>query len=121
MYYKKEFKKQEIKPVKKRQRIEIVYSFDSKIGQHTNSQIKVNQDAIIIAPYIGRGAETHLFGVADGHGMYGEKVSALIKQMLPIHFEKENAVKKPETEALKETFNQTLKEITNSKIDIRFR
>lgn len=36
---------------------------------------KVNQDAYIIEPLLDGFRDTHLFGVCDGHGIYGWEVS----------------------------------------------
>jgi len=36
---------------------------------------KTNQDSYIIEPLLDGMWDTHLFGVCDGHGVYGKEVS----------------------------------------------
>jgi serine/threonine protein phosphatase PrpC len=43
--------------------------------------MKVNQDSFLLAPSFHK--KMHLFGIADGHGQYGQEVSEYIKNQLP--------------------------------------
>ncbi len=59
------------------------YAYYSKVGSIPNNPYKQNQDSFIVCPKIGGHYSQHLFGVADGHGVYGKEVSSLVKQKLP--------------------------------------
>ena len=45
--------------------------------------LKSNQDAYILHPNINKCPAMHLFAVADGHGTFGQEISAYVKQKLP--------------------------------------
>ena len=49
---------------------------------------KENQDQFIIEPILEGHRDIHLFGVCDGHGVYGREVSAFIKATLPLYLKK---------------------------------
>ena len=57
------------------------YGFASRAGQLTNSKIKDNQDSLIIETKLTN--NRYLFGVADGHGQFGDRVSKFIKNAFP--------------------------------------
>eukprot|EP00826_Nyctotherus_ovalis_P060969 TRINITY_DN8625_c0_g1_i7.p1 TRINITY_DN8625_c0_g1~~TRINITY_DN8625_c0_g1_i7.p1 ORF type:complete len:165 (-),score=19.47 TRINITY_DN8625_c0_g1_i7:51-545(-) len=57
------------------------YGFGSKAGRQVNVKTKVNQDSIIVDTKIGN--DWYLFGVADGHGQFGEQVSGFVKTTFP--------------------------------------
>lgn len=44
------------------------FAFATKVGFVPSNPQKINQDAFILAPNIGKKSAMHLFGVADGHG-----------------------------------------------------
>ena len=45
--------------------------------------MKANQDAYILSPNLNRAPAMHMFGIADGHGQYGNDVANYVKQALP--------------------------------------
>lgn len=51
------------------------FSYATKGGMNLWNPGKVNQDAYIIEPLLDGFRDTHLFGVCDGHGIYGREVS----------------------------------------------
>lgn len=57
------------------------YGFGSKAGRQVNAKAKVNQDSIIVDTKIGN--DWCLFGIADGHGQFGEQVSGFVRTVFP--------------------------------------
>jgi hypothetical protein len=57
------------------------YDSASRAGQLIDSKIKTNQDSLIIETKLA--SNGYLFGVADGHGQFGDKVSKFIKDTFP--------------------------------------
>jgi len=66
-----------------RERMVKDYAFGSKSGQISSVKDKDNQDSAIVEANFGKGGNSHFFGVADGHGTFGEKVSFFVKLTLP--------------------------------------
>ena len=62
------------------------FAYATRVGYYPGKPDKPNQDAYILSPNIGKKSAEHLFGVADGHGLYGHEVSHFVKVMLPIIF-----------------------------------
>ena len=59
------------------------YAFATRVGFIPNSSSKVNQDNYILSPCIQGSTVNnfrHFFGVCDGHGQNGHKVSQFIKE-----------------------------------------
>jgi serine/threonine protein phosphatase PrpC len=40
---------------------------------------KVNQDTLIAVRDVGGHATYHLFGICDGHGLFGKEASSLVR------------------------------------------
>lgn len=59
------------------------FSYATKGGMNIRNPGKTNQDQYIIEPLFDGLRDTHLFGVCDGHGIYGKEVSQMIKQIFP--------------------------------------
>ena len=59
------------------------YSYRSRKGHTPNNPSKPNQDAYVIATNLNQQTWSHYFGVCDGHGALGHKVSGYLKQSLP--------------------------------------
>lgn len=57
------------------------YGFDSQKGFNPNNSNKDNQDSIFVHPYLKE--DCKLFGVCDGHGVYGKEISAFIASKIP--------------------------------------
>lgn len=64
------------------------YSYRSRKGHTPNNPSKPNQDAYIISTNLHHQTCCHYFGVCDGHGSLGHKVSAFLKHNLPESFKK---------------------------------
>lgn len=59
------------------------YAFLSQRGYYPDSPDKANQDAVRAAEGLGGNAETHFFGVFDGHGEFGTECAQFVKDKLP--------------------------------------
>ena len=55
------------------------FAFATKTGLSPSNPKKVNQDIWITVPHFAQLKYAHFFSVCDGHGQYGEKVSAFLK------------------------------------------
>eukprot|EP00826_Nyctotherus_ovalis_P060970 TRINITY_DN8625_c0_g1_i9.p1 TRINITY_DN8625_c0_g1~~TRINITY_DN8625_c0_g1_i9.p1 ORF type:complete len:358 (-),score=54.73 TRINITY_DN8625_c0_g1_i9:66-1139(-) len=93
------------------------YGFGSKAGRQVNVKTKVNQDSIIVDTKIGN--DWYLFGVADGHGQFGEQVSGFVKTTFPHHLRKCLKERK-ELEAVQEAFRRTSDDLSLSPINTYF-
>ena len=65
------------------------FAFATKTGLSPSNPKKVNQDIWITVPHFSHLKYCHFFSVCDGHGQYGEKVSAYLKQRLPAYLDQE--------------------------------
>jgi hypothetical protein len=65
------------------------FAFATKTGLSPSNPKKVNQDIWITVPHFSQLKYCHFFSVCDGHGQYGEKVSAYLKQKLPYFLDQE--------------------------------
>ena len=65
------------------------FAFATKTGLSPSNPKKVNQDNWITVPHFCSLKYCHFFAVCDGHGQYGEKVSAFLKQRLPHYLDSE--------------------------------
>lgn len=52
------------------------------MGHNVNNPNKPNQDVYIIEPNIHGHLGLHVFGICDGHGIHGHKISNFIKSNL---------------------------------------
>lgn len=55
------------------------YEIKTQVGKNSNKEKKVNQDSYICQ----KNDKYWMFGVLDGHGIYGHHASALVKKLLP--------------------------------------
>lgn len=96
------------------------YSYRSKKGFIPNIQ-KVNQDAYIVLPNIGKKSWQHFFGICDGHGNYGHNVSGFIKTHLPNFITSCQSFDKNPCDSLYKAYKYTVdKLLTESKIDLSY-
>ena len=63
------------------------FAFATRTGFYPGDPHKVNQDSIILTPNILNLDSMHFFGVCDGHGENGKKVSTMIQNKLPVILE----------------------------------
>ena len=59
------------------------YAVETQGGKASFNPGKVNQDTFLVKTRIHGEENTHLFAVADGHGLYGHYVSNFIKTQFP--------------------------------------
>ena len=59
------------------------YSWRSQRGYYPNEPKKRNQDACLVLPSKDTNGRAGYFGVYDGHGKYGDKVSEYVRDSLP--------------------------------------
>lgn len=70
-------------------KVTFIYKVKSQIGKVNNKEKKANQDSFIIQ----RSNGYSLFGVLDGHGLYGHHASDLVKRILPKNiFKKKSSI-----------------------------
>lgn len=69
-------------------KLDVVMSYDikSQVGKNHNKEKKVNQDSYICQKL----SNQWIFGVLDGHGLYGHHASAFVKRLLPKAIFKKN-------------------------------
>ena len=96
------------------------YGYATKGGYLPGNPGKVNQDAFIITPAIGLNPNAFFFGVADGHGYYGQDVSKFIKTRLPNHLAADPNFTVDNKQALAVAVDRTTRELVNSQIDCNF-
>lgn len=65
------------------------FAFATKTGLSPSNPKKPNQDIWITVPHFCQLKYAHFFSVCDGHGQFGEKVSAFLKQRLNLYLEQE--------------------------------
>lgn len=70
------------KPQNNRQ---ILWGFRSRRGYNHNDLHKKNQDSCFVHPNFAGEEIFHLFGVCDGHGKNGEKVSEFVSKQFPLN------------------------------------
>jgi hypothetical protein len=63
----------------------IKYCFISQRGYYPNAMGKANQDSYAICENLLGDSDTHLFGIFDGHGEYGDLCSYFAAQMVRIN------------------------------------
>lgn len=61
---------------------QVKFAYASKTGHGILMLKKTNQDSAIACPHFGKKKDTYLFAVADGHGIFGEKISKLVTSSL---------------------------------------
>lgn len=76
------FKKLNHKIKQEKKRVIRSYACGTKPGQAVVGKEKQNQDSIIAEGNFGSDGTSQFFGIADGHGKFGEKVSFFIKSNL---------------------------------------
>lgn len=59
-------------------------------GMVPHSNKKVNQDSPVVKYCLKGDANMHLFGVMDGHGQFGHKISQFVRKELPLCLEAED-------------------------------
>ncbi len=62
------------------------YSYRTRQGALITNPKKVNQDSLLIKTKM-LNTNTHLFAVADGHGMFGHQISQLVARNLSKYME----------------------------------
>ena len=70
--------------------VKISIASRSKKGHNMKRLEKPNQDAVLVYPNFQGLPSQSMFGVFDGHGIEGEKVSAQLKKDLPGSIEEES-------------------------------
>ena len=65
--------------------LSLTYSSTSCKGYNPSKPTKENQDAVIVHPFLSK--DTSLFGICDGHGVYGKEISNFIGQSLPAYLQ----------------------------------
>lgn len=68
------------------------YSYRSRKGHTPNNPSKPNQDSYIISTNLHNQSWSHYFGVCDGHGTLGHKVSGFLKQFFPVYLKKNKTI-----------------------------
>ncbi len=109
-------------------RLTVRCGFGTMAGLSGPGVTKVNQDTAVVAPCFCRNKESHFFAVADGHGNFGEHISAIIKQSLPstilcitVGRLEKALLSLEESQALKEAYMKMSKDVRGSKVDARHR
>lgn len=98
------------------------YAVKTKAGCSQRNVSKTNQDSFIYLPNFDPVKQTSLFGILDGHGIFGHHVSQFVKAHLPKLFSLMiKHVNDPTDEdyslALASSFTQTLEALQKSSID----
>lgn len=65
------------------------YCYVSQRGYYPNALSKANQDSYVICENFLGDKNSHLFGIFDGHGEYGDYCSYFAADMVPRYLEKE--------------------------------
>lgn len=63
----------------------IGYCYISQRGYYPNAAYKANQDSYVICESLMGDPDTHLFGIFDGHGEYGDCCSYFAANVVPTH------------------------------------
>ena len=66
-------------------RFELSYCYLSQRGYYPNALGKANQDSYAICENFLGDKNTHLFGIFDGHGEYGDLCSHFAATVFPLH------------------------------------
>lgn len=66
-------------------RSSLFYASDSVKGYNPNNPSKDNQDTVFMHPYMDM--DFSIFGVCDGHGLYGREISNFISTSLPMYLQ----------------------------------
>lgn len=96
------------------------YSYLSNTGYIPENPSKTNQDSYIIHINFADQQDSYLFGVCDGHGVYGGEVSSFIKQRLPQILSSEPNIHINPKKALSTSINKTNEELIKSSLDTKF-
>lgn len=99
-----------------------VYEFGARSnkGHVPYNPDKVNQDRFVIKLNLGGNADTHLYGVFDGHGEYGHYVSSFVKNTLPTHLERHADLTTNTEKAILEATASMVAELDRTNINTTF-
>lgn len=94
----------------------------TKAGWAQRNVPKTNQDSFVFLPSFDPLRERSLFGILDGHGMFGHHVSQFVKATLPKHIEGglrqlNEATDDDYCSVLKQSYIKTLDALQKSSID----
>jgi serine/threonine protein phosphatase PrpC len=86
------------------------YSYRTRQGVQINNPNKTNQDSLLIKTQLNHQANTSMFAVADGHGLFGHCVSQYLVKNLSKMIEAETSQRgeNPSEERRQPSFTETL-------------
>ncbi|KAG2321453.1 hypothetical protein Bca52824_014666 [Brassica carinata] len=96
---------------------EMVYSVLSQRGYYPDSPDKENQDTYCIKTELQGNPNVHLFGVFDGHGVFGTQCSNFVKERVVELLSEDAALLEDPEKAYKSAFLRVNKELHDSEID----
>lgn len=92
----------------------------SKTGYVPFNSAKVNQDRFCEVKKLGGEEKKALFGVFDGHGVYGDEVSQFVSTSIHNYILKQKDLETDTVEALKKAFVECNKALNKSNVDSSF-
>ncbi|KAG5405463.1 hypothetical protein IGI04_011582 [Brassica rapa subsp. trilocularis] len=96
---------------------EMVYSVLSQRGYYPDSPDKENQDTYCIKTELQGNPNVHLFGVFDGHGVFGTQCSNFVKNRVVELLSEDAALLQDPEKAYKTAFLRVNEELHSSEID----
>ncbi|CAG9329833.1 unnamed protein product [Blepharisma stoltei] len=105
-----------------KQNLAIISSFshETQKGFIPGNPGKVNQDNFFEHPCVAGYNDLHLFGVCDGHGMFGGEVSGYVKKRLPEMLAKHPEIYSDPKKVIEKSVIEVNEELKRINIDVSF-